>query len=126
MLVAYYSLTGNVKRFIEKLGLPSVEIDSNNPFITVDEPYIIVAPTYDEEMTEPINDFIEHNSLDLLQGVVGSGNLNFADLYVFTAKDLATEYNVPHLYSFEYSGTPEDVTDLKKILEDLHGNISNT
>lgn len=119
MLIAYYSLTGNVSRFIDKLGEPNIEIDSVNPFIDVDEPYIIVAPTYDIEMTEPINDFIEHNPLDLFKGVIGSGNLNFADLYVFTAKDISEEYNVPMLYAFEYSGTAEDVAEIKKLVKEL-------
>jgi protein involved in ribonucleotide reduction len=46
MLVAYLSLTGNVKRFVEKLSLPSVEIDPTNPFLYINESFIVVAPTY--------------------------------------------------------------------------------
>lgn len=119
MLVAYLSLTGNVKRFVEKLSLPSVEITPTNPFISVSEPYVIIAPTYEGDLTESIEDFIEHNDLSLLRGVVGSGNLNFADLYVFTAKDLAKKYEVPMLQAIEYSGTEEDVKKLRELLEDV-------
>lgn len=119
MLIAYLSLTGNVKRFVDKLSLPSVEITPTNPFISVSEPYVIIAPTYDIEATEPINDFIENNPLTLCKGVIGSGNLNFADLYVFTAKDISEQYGVPMLHAFEYSGTPKDVTTVTNILGEL-------
>lgn len=119
MIVAYYSITGNVKRFVEKLGYPSVAIEPANPLITVNEPFIVIAPTYEQELTEPLEEFIEHNSAELFRGVIGSGNLNFADLYVFTAKAIAKDYRVPLLYAFEYSGTPVDVAETKKILEEL-------
>ena len=119
LIIAYYSITGNVKRFVDKLSLPSVEIDPANPFLSIDEPFIVVAPTYERDLTEPINDFIENNDLSNFKGVMGSGNLNFADLYVFTAKDIAKEYNVPLLYSFEYSGTNEDIEKINTILGDI-------
>lgn len=120
MIIAYYSVTGNVRRFVKKLSLPSVEITDTNPFITIEEPFVLIAPTYDKDMTEPLNDFIEHNKVENFKGVIGSGNLNFADLYVFTAKDIARDYKVPLLYDFEYSGTAEDIEEIHKILEALN------
>lgn len=120
MLIVYLSLTGNTKRFVDKLEMDSLEIDSMNPFVQVDQPFVVVAPTYDIEATECINDFIEYkDNQSHLKGVMGGGNLNFAELYVFTAKDLAKEYNCKLLYSFEYSGTDTDVENIKKILEQI-------
>lgn len=119
MIIAYYSLTGNVRRFVNKLSLPSVEITETNPFIELNEPYVLIAPTYDADMTEPIFDFINHNKPELFRGVIGSGQLNFAQLYVFTAKDIARDYKVPLLYDFEYSGMPEDVEAVRKIMEEI-------
>lgn len=118
MNIYYLSITGNVKRFVGKLSNQSIEINPTNPYISVDKPYIIIAPTYDIEVTEVINEFIEHgNNLKHLKGVIGSGNLNFADLYIFTAKDLSQKYNVPLLHQFEMSGTEDDVNKVKHILE---------
>lgn len=119
MKIVYFSLTGNTKKFVNKLGMGSLEINMTNPFIVINEPYILIAPTYDKEATEIANDFIEFNDQGLLKGVIGGGNLNFADLYVFTAKDLSKEYNVPLLFSFEYSGTENDVIKVKELLKGI-------
>jgi protein involved in ribonucleotide reduction len=51
--------------------------------------------------------------------VAGGGNINFNELYVFTAKDIAHDYNVPLLHSFEFQGNDEDVRKLKKAVDDL-------
>ena len=120
MLIVYLTLTGNTRRFVKKLEMDSFEIDSMNPFVQVDQPFVLVVPTYDIEATECINDFIEHeNNLEHLKGVIGGGNLNFGDLFVFTAKDLSKEYDSELLYSFEYSGTDVDVQNIKDIIEKL-------
>lgn len=116
MKVVYLSYSGMVSTFLSKLGVDGIEIDPSNPFIKILEPYILIVPTYDEVMTECVNDFIEYNDIDLLEGVIGSGNLNFADLYVFTAKNIAKEYNVPLLHAFEYSGNDDDVTFVKNLI----------
>ncbi|MBO1087213.1 class Ib ribonucleoside-diphosphate reductase assembly flavoprotein NrdI [Enterococcus mundtii] len=117
MLIVYLSLTGNTKRFVNKLGMDSLELNPTNPFIPVNEPYVIVAPTYELEATDCINDFIEHETNKAyLKGFLGGGNLNFGELFVFTAKDLSKEYSKPLLYSFEYSGTEVDINNVKDIL----------
>lgn len=120
MLIVYLSLTGNTRRFVNKLQMDSLEINPANPFVSVSQPYVVVAPTYEIEATESINDFIEYeNNQSYLQGFMGSGNLNFAELYVFTARDLAEKYKEKLLLSFEYSGTDKDVLEAKSIIERL-------
>ncbi|MGO3732489.1 MAG: class Ib ribonucleoside-diphosphate reductase assembly flavoprotein NrdI [Vagococcus sp.] len=120
MKLVFFSLTGQTRRFIKKLDLPAYEIDPNNPFHEMDEAFILIVPTYDQEVTEVVNDFIEfkQNQSHML-GVAGGGNRNFADLFVFTAKDIARDYHVPLLFSFEFNGTPEDVKNFKKVVSDL-------
>ncbi|WP_208560251.1 class Ib ribonucleoside-diphosphate reductase assembly flavoprotein NrdI [Marinilactibacillus kalidii] len=120
MKVVYFSLTGQTRKFVNKLEMDSLELTPTDPFIPVNEPYIIITPTYDREMTEILNDFIEteHNQ-SFLKGVAGGGNLNFAQLFVFTAKDLAEEYNVPLIHCFEFQGNEEDVLKIKKVVDDL-------
>ena len=98
---------------------PSI-ISSTNPFISINEPFIIVAPTYEREATEILYDFIETaDNKQYFKGVAGGGNLNFGQLFVFTAKDLAKEYDVPLLHTFEFQGNDEDVKKLKKAVNDL-------
>lgn len=120
MKLVFFSLTGQTRRFVKKLALPAYEIDGTNPFHELNEPYLLIVPTYDAEVTEVVNDFIEYKSnQDNLKGVAGGGNLNFADLFIFTAKDIARDYKVPLLFSFEFSGTDQDVNNFKKVVDDL-------
>ncbi|ANZ99052.1 class Ib ribonucleoside-diphosphate reductase assembly flavoprotein NrdI [Carnobacterium divergens] len=120
MKIVYFSLTGQTRRFVKKLGLDSYEVNATNPFQPIEEDYIVVAPTYDIEVTEIINDFIEYgDNQQHLKGVAGGGNRNFADLFVFTAKDLAKLYNVPMIFEFEFSGTDQDVINFKKEVEQI-------
>ncbi|MGO2082917.1 class Ib ribonucleoside-diphosphate reductase assembly flavoprotein NrdI [Vagococcus sp.] len=117
MKLVYFSLTGQTRRFIKKLDFPTYEIDANNPFYELNEPFILVVPTYDAEVTEVVNDFIEYktNQKQIL-GVAGGGNRNFADLFIFTAKDIARDYHIPLIFEFEFSGTDEDVKNFKKVV----------
>lgn len=95
--------------------MDSFEINFSNPLTEVNEPFIVIAPSYDDDITEIICSFIDHkNNLKYLKGFVGSGNLNFDDKYCFNAKDLSEKYNQPLLFMFEFSGTDEDVINFKK------------
>ncbi|AQP54282.1 class Ib ribonucleoside-diphosphate reductase assembly flavoprotein NrdI [Vagococcus penaei] len=120
MKLVFFSLTGQTRRFIQKLDLPAYEIDTTNPFHQINEPFILVVPTYDAEVTEVVNDFIEFkNNQSYLKGVAGGGNRNFAELFIFTAKDIARDYHIPLLFEFEFSGTEQDVNKFKKVVSDL-------
>lgn len=120
MKLVFFSLTGQTRRFIKKLDLPAYEIEATNPFYELNEPYILIVPTYDKEVTEVVNDFIEYKSNQQnIIGVAGGGNLNFADLFIYTAKDIARDYDVPLLFSFEFSGTNEDVKKFKKVVSEI-------
>lgn len=120
MKIVYFTVTGQTRRFIKKLDLAAYEIEPANPFFEISEPFVLVVPTYDQEITEVVNDFLDYKSnREYLQGVAGGGNLNFAELYVYTAKDIARDYNVPMLFAFEFSGTNEDVESFKKVVNDL-------
>lgn len=118
MKLVFFSLTGQTRKFVNKLGFESIELDNSNPFFSLNEPYIIIVPTYDLEVTEIINDFIETDeNLSYCKGVVGIGNKNFANLYCFTAKDLSLEYKIPYLYDLEFQGTEKDVVYLTEKID---------
>lgn len=120
MKIVYFSLTGQTRKFVQKLDMDLLELNPTNPFVSINEPFVIVAPTYEKEATEILNDFIETaDNKQYFKGVAGGGNLNFGQLFVFTAKDLAKDYDVPLLHTFEFQGNDEDVKKLKKAVNDL-------
>lgn len=121
MKIVYFSVTGQTKRFVKKLTMDNTyEIDPIDPEIEVGEPFVLIVPTYEKDITEPVTDFLYYgNNQELLQGVAGTGNRNFAELFVFTAKDIAMEFNVPLLYAFEFNGTTKDVTNFEKAVKEI-------
>lgn len=55
----------------------------------------------------------------MLVGVVGGGNCNFVELFVYIVKDIVCDYYVLFLYFFEFSGIDEDVEIFKKVVEEI-------
>lgn len=121
MKIVYFSITGQTRRFVKKLNFPSTyEINAAAPLIEVGEPFILIVPTYDEEITEAVDDFLSYRTNShYFKGVIGSGNRNFAELFIFTAKNIAHKYQVPLLYAFEFNGTSTDVENVKKVVAQL-------
>lgn len=121
MKIVYFSVTGQTKRFVKKLSLnDTYEIDPIDPEIEVGEPFVLVVPTYEKDITEPVTDFLYYGSnQEQLKGVAGTGNRNFAELFVFTAKDISTEFQVPLLCSFEFNGTTKDVANFEKAVKEI-------
>lgn len=139
--IVYFSLTGNTQNFIDKfkkykdyvieehiykkypphyypIDIEFINI-SDDCYQEVDSPYILIAPTYEPEVTYVANEFIETNDIDLLRGFIGGGNKNFAEDYIYTAKNLADKYSKPVLMDFEFSGTDEDVTNLLHLIREV-------
>lgn len=121
MKIAYLSITGNVKSFIEELGIDDkdlIEISDSIQPQKLNEKFLLFIPTYDDYMTECVDEFLdEGNSNDCL-GIIASGNRNFGeDGYVFTAKLLSSKYNIPLLHHFEYSGLSSDIKKVAEIIK---------
>lgn len=121
--IVYFSNTGQTRKFVNKLKYDYLELNFSNPFQIVDEDFIIIAPSYEKEATEIIDDFVETgDNIKYCKGVVGSGNRNFADLFCFTAKDFAVEHDIPYLYEFEFQGMDKDVENLTEIINRIYNN----
>lgn len=115
MLLVYMSITGNVKDFVERVGMDSYELNPANPYKEINEDYIVVVPSYVGLIDEDVIDFVDYkNNLKYLKGFASSGNLNFNDLYCVNAKFLSNKYKKPIVFTFEYSGTDRDVENFKR------------
>jgi protein involved in ribonucleotide reduction len=115
MLLVYLSLTGNVKRFVQQVGMESIEISHSNISVDIDQDYIFICPTYNTDITNLVSKFINHNNnIKHLIGFAGSGNRNFDNEFCFNANDLSKKYNKPLIFKFEFSGTDKDILQFKE------------
>ncbi|MDO1605794.1 class Ib ribonucleoside-diphosphate reductase assembly flavoprotein NrdI [Lactobacillus sp. YT155] len=118
--IAYYTVTGQTRRFIKKTGLEAYEINDADPFYEMGRPFILVVPSYDDDMMDPVIDFLGYKSnRKNIVGVVGSGNRNFNELFNHTGKDIAKGLNIPVLYEYEFNGTDRDVEEFKKVVNTI-------
>ena len=119
-LVYFSSVSENTHRFVQKLGMEATRIPLRGR-IQVDEPYVLVLPTYGGGHATPdidaggyvpkqviafLND--EHNR-SLLRGVIAAGNTNFGAEFCYAGDVVSRKCGVPYLYRFELMGTDEDV-----------------
>lgn len=129
LLVYFSSVSGNTARFVGKLGARAVRIPlhSTDPALVVDEPYVLVTPTYGggqgrghEKGAVPkqvIRFLNDERNRRLLRGVISAGNTNFGDAFCLAGDIISRKCNVPHLYRLEVFGTPEDVERVNAGLE---------
>lgn len=106
MLIAYDSRTGNVRRFVENLNMPSVQIEDE---MTLNEPFVLVTYTTGfGQVPEKVTYFLERNHRRMI-GVAASGNRNWGDNFAKSADLIAELYGVPVFGKFELAGTRHDV-----------------
>jgi len=69
MKLAYFSVTGQTRRFVSKTNLPNVEISPDDD-IEMNEPFLLITPSYAEEsptvsksidVMDPVFDFMAYN-----------------------------------------------------------------
>ena len=125
MLVYYSSATGNTHRFVTKTGLPAKRLGPQGDTKKVDEPYVLVVPTYAGgdgrgAVPKPVIQFLnDPEKRALVRGVIASGNTNFGNTYGIAGDIIAAKCKVPYLYRFELLGTEEDVNNVKQGLEEF-------
>lgn len=121
-LVYFSTKSGNTHRFIQKLGFSAQRLPLNRqePTLQVEQPYILVTPTYGGGYTQGavpkqvirfLND--THNR-GLIRGVIAAGNTNFGNAFGMAGKIIAEKCQVPFLYRFELFGTEEDVIRVRE------------
>jgi len=120
MIIAYYSLTGNVRRFVGKLGRAS-SLYTIKPGIgtVLTEPFVLITPTTGfGQVPATVAEFLTNNS-DMLRGVVASGNVNWGANFGKAGRIISEQYAVPLIHTFELSGTDVDVRIVNEYIEGM-------
>ena len=121
LLVYFSSVSENTRRFISKVGLPSVRIPlrRGEPPLAVRQPFVLVTPTYGggaAERTVPrqvIHFLNDPANRQWIRGVITAGNTNFGAAYCAAGPIIARKCEVPELYRFELLGTRRDVDTVR-------------
>jgi protein involved in ribonucleotide reduction len=118
MLVAYASMTGNIKRFVGNLEFETVQITSG---LTINRPYILITYTIGRgQVPKEVENFLDRAlNKENLVGVIGSGNRNWGKNYCAGAITVASQYNVPLLHTFEMSGFDSDLAIVTSKIKEL-------
>lgn len=123
----YSSSSGLVRSFAERLDRPVHDLSVREVRLSeADGPWVLLTPSYktgndaNDTIPEAVRRFLRsaHNRR-LLVGVMGSGNRNFGRYYQKAAREIAERSGRPVLFEFELAGTPWDVEECRRILEDL-------
>jgi len=118
--VAFYSITGQTRRFVDKTGLNGYEINDADPFHEMGRSFILIVPAYDDDMMDPVVDFLQYkDNAKNCVGLAGGGNRNFNTLYNHTVRDIAKGLDVPVVFEFEFNGTNKDVENFKKVVNNF-------
>jgi protein involved in ribonucleotide reduction len=127
-VVYFSSVSENTKRFVEKLGLPSYRIPlplNEASQFTHDRDSVLVTPTYgggNEGATVPkqVIKFLNNpENRKRIKAVIGGGNTNFGEHFCRAAEIVAAKLEVPMIYRFEITGTPEEVVEAKERITKL-------
>lgn len=121
MEIIYYSLTGNVRRFLNKAGCTDARSIAEVTATT--EPFIIVTGTIGfGEIPQPVEMFLEQHQQHLA-AVAASGNRNWGQNFARAGERIAEQYNVPLLMKFELHGNQQEVELFKEKVEQLNENL---
>lgn len=123
--IAFYTITGQTARFVDKIGLPAHQIEDSHPQYDMGQKYVLILPSYQDFMMDSVVDFLNYgdNKKNLI-GLIGCGNRNFNDLFAQTAKKISVTLNIPILYLLELSGNSQDVNSVRQIIEQLSRNTA--
>ena len=121
-IVYFSSLSGNTKRFVEKLGLSAkrIPLSPQEEMITVDGPFVLVCPTYagdqgEDAVPKQVIRFLNNEkNRSQMVGVIAGGNTNFGKYYGYAGDVISRKCEVPLLYKFELTGTPTDVIKVQE------------
>ena len=135
--IIYISLSGNTKKFIQKLtadfqekaiATTTLNIKENPQMQEISDPFVCFLPAYlnggnginngyTEILTTILKKFLAyHNNYQKCYGIIGSGNRNFNKQFALTAKQYAKTFGFPFLAEFELCGSKDDRKQIMQII----------
>lgn len=145
--ILFCSISGNTRNFVSKLSayaknqhlndvsaplIVGTEITDLTPFDNENQPYFVCVPTYlsggngidsgvTELMTNTLGEYITYqDNARLVKGIIGSGNRNFNEQYILTARRYAHMTNSDVVADYELRGNPTDIARIYNILTMLN------
>ena len=124
-IVYFSSISNNTHRFILKVGCRATRlpIDLNEEQPTINEPFILLTPTYAGghgitagAVPKQVKKFLNvETNRNNCKAVIASCNTNFHDTYCLAGDIISKKLNIPYLYNFELLGTKKDVETVIEI-----------
>ena len=129
-IVYFSNYSGNTKKFVERLvehEAIRIPIANSGGSITVDQPYVLLVPTYGggegrAAIPRQVRHFLNiRENRSLLRGVIGFGNTNFGEHFCKAADLISAKTGVPVIAKIEIFGTEDDIRKVKERLTLLYG-----
>lgn len=124
MLIIYYSMTGNCRRFVKLSGVAdeyeTIELKKDNIDDDIDEPFLLVTPTINFGDVPPmVKRFLQKNHSNMI-GVAASGNRNWGNNFAKAGETISDDYHVPLVMKFELHGNVHSRLEFKEKVGALH------
>lgn len=129
-VVYFSSATNNTKRFVDKLGLPNerIPLRRSDPALHVDEPYVLIVPTYGRHQGRPQagHRLPQRPENCRCVGVISSGNTNFGTAYWPRRRHRLGKTGHPTCTNSSSSEPPRTSPGVREGLEEFWQRISPT
>ena len=138
-VVYFSSASQNTARFIancrlqdEGINVYRIPLRPNDPELKVNEPYIIVVPTYgggkaNKAVPFQVKKFLNNpDNRAYARAVIASGNANFGEAFCEAGYIISAKCKIPFIYYFELLGTSEDVRKVRRGVTDFFSHQGNT
>lgn len=117
--IIYYSLTGNVRYFVETYFGDTRPIYSIEDDIELPDKYVLFTPTYHfGEVPSAVQEWLTDNS-EAMIGVVASGNRNWGKNFGKAGDIISNTYGVPLIAKFELRGNDEVAYEIKTKINEI-------
>lgn len=110
MQIVYYSLTGNCRRFAQKIDRSAIALSDY-----AGGPFVLICPTHGFGVVpRAIKKFLnEHH--DDCKFIISSGNRNWGENFAKAADIIGEKLNIEN-YKIELAGNDDDVDKVKQLL----------
>lgn len=118
MNIIYYSMTGNVKSFINKSDYFNQAINMEEINYKITQPYILITSTINfGDVPQKVKDFLSYSdNSHYIKGVISSGNKNWGPNFGRAGDIISEKYNIPLLMKFEMRGNKESIDRFNNIM----------